>query len=76
MAASGVSNEPRKLSPAHSRHSPLLNLRIERRPPGASLLNQWAGNTLLGEVCNETFARFKSDRLVGRTHDGKPARKA
>lgn len=39
------------------------------------LLNGWIGNEPLGQVCNDTFSQFKSNRLAGRTHDGKPARK-
>lgn len=39
------------------------------------LLNGWVGDEPLGQVCNDSFARFKSDRLAGRTHDGKPTRK-
>lgn len=40
-----------------------------------TLLNQWVGDVPMREVCNDTFAHFKSDRLAGRTHDGTPTRK-
>jgi len=40
-----------------------------------TLLNQWVGNVPMREVCNDTFASFKSDRLAGRKHDGTPTRK-
>lgn len=39
------------------------------------LLNEWVGNLPLGQVCNDSFAAFKADRLQGRKADGKPARK-
>lgn len=38
------------------------------------LLNEWIGDVPLGEVCNDTFADFKADRLAGRKRDGTPAR--
>jgi integrase len=39
------------------------------------LLNQWVGDVPLWQVCNDTFADFKSDRLAGRSRDGKQVRK-
>lgn len=39
------------------------------------LLNDWVGNLPLGQVCNDSFAAFKADRLQGRSADGKQARK-
>lgn len=39
------------------------------------LLNRWVGDLPMAEVCNDSFAAFKRDRLAGRTEDGKRARK-
>lgn len=39
------------------------------------LLNRWAGNVPIADVCNDTFTRFKADRLEGRAHDGTAVRK-
>lgn len=39
------------------------------------LLNQWVGGEALGDVCNDTFAGFKADRLAGRSANGNPVRK-
>lgn len=39
------------------------------------LLNGWVGDEPLRQVCNDTFASFKADRLAGRTRTGSPARK-
>lgn len=38
------------------------------------LLNAWIGDVPLCELCNDTMAAFKADRLAGRTHDGNPAK--
>lgn len=38
------------------------------------LLNQWIGNMPLQDVCNDSFAGFKADRLSGRSAIGKPVR--
>lgn len=38
------------------------------------LLNQWVGDVPLRRVCNDSFARFKADRLGGRAANGSPAR--
>lgn len=40
-----------------------------------TLLNQWVGDVPMREVCNDTFAGFKSDRLAGRMRAGTPTRK-
>lgn len=37
-------------------------------------LNEWMGDEPLRSVCNDTFARFKADRLAGRRPDGAAAR--
>lgn len=34
------------------------------------LLNHWIGDVPLHELCNDSLARFKADRLAGRTHEG------
>lgn len=34
------------------------------------LLNEWIGDEPLGQVCNDSFTRFKADRLAGRRADG------
>jgi len=39
------------------------------------LLNEWVGGLPMRAVCNDSFAKFKADRLAGRKHDGSPARK-
>jgi integrase len=39
------------------------------------LLNAWVGALPLRQVCNDSFAKFKADRLAGRDASGKPARK-
>lgn len=38
------------------------------------LLNQWVGDLPLRQVCNDSFAAFKADRLAGRTATGGEAR--
>lgn len=38
------------------------------------LLNQWVGDLVLADVCNDSFAAFKADRLAGRNADGSKAR--
>lgn len=38
------------------------------------LLNAWVGQLPLRQVCNDSFAAFKADRLAGRTADGATAR--
>lgn len=38
------------------------------------LLNAWVGHVPLRQVCNDTFAPFKADRLAGRTVQGAAAR--
>ncbi len=40
-----------------------------------TLLNHWVGDVPLSELCNDSFAAFKSDRLAGRDHLGMPVRK-
>lgn len=39
------------------------------------LLNEWVGDLPLRQICNDSFAGFKGDRLAGRTRAGQPARK-
>lgn len=34
------------------------------------LLNQWVGNDPLSQMCNDSFAAFKADRLAGRRSPG------
>ncbi len=36
------------------------------------LLNKWVGNDPLQQVCNDSFAPFKADRLAGRREPGGP----
>lgn len=38
------------------------------------LLNDWVGDMQLRQVCNDSFAGFRADRLAGRTAAGQPAR--
>jgi len=40
-----------------------------------ALLNGWVGHLPLRQVCNDSFAKFRADRLAGRDASGKPARK-
>lgn len=38
------------------------------------LLNRWVGDLTLRQVCNDSFAAFKADRLQGRTATGEQTR--